>query len=120
MIARCTNPKIRNWKDYGGRGISVCDRWQSSFENFLTDLGEKPEGLTLERTNNKLGYFPGNVRWATVSKQAQNRRSCKLTAEQVIAIRADPRIYRRIAEHYHVSRSMIQKIKDRQNWKDIP
>ena len=74
MIKRCTNPQSWNWKYYGGRGITVCDRWRYSFENFLADMGEKPEGLTLDRTNNELGYSPENCRWSTLSEQAFNRR----------------------------------------------
>jgi hypothetical protein len=122
MIQRCTNPKkTTHWKHYGGRGITICDRWRSSFESFVADLGERPEGLTLERTNNELGYFPGNVRWASRSEQALNRRQAfKLTAERVIAIRADPRPYPKIAEQYHVTRSTVGEIKRRETWKHLP
>jgi hypothetical protein len=122
MIQRCTNPNDKtHWKYYGGRGITICDRWRHSFEDFLADVGERPIGLTLERTNNELGYFPGNVRWASRLEQALNRRpASKLTAEQVIAIRADPRPNLRIAEQYHVTRSTIGEIKRRETWKHIP
>jgi hypothetical protein len=74
MIQRCTNPRCAAWKDYGGRGISVCARWRESFENFLADMGEKPEGLSIDRTNNDGNYEPGNCRWATASEQARNKR----------------------------------------------
>jgi hypothetical protein len=73
MIKRCTNPNTWSWKHYGGRGITVCDRWRYSFENFLADMGEKPEGLTLDRINNELGYSPENCRWATPAEQFRNR-----------------------------------------------
>lgn len=59
---------------YQERGIVVCDRWLISFENFLEDMGICPEGLTLERVDNKLGYFPENCRWDTRSQQSSNRR----------------------------------------------
>lgn len=73
MIQRCTNPKKAKWPYYGGRGITVCDRWHT-FVNFLVDMGEKPEGLTLDCIDNDGNYEPGNVRWATPTEQARNRR----------------------------------------------
>lgn len=73
MKERCLNPNCKSYKDYGARGIAVCDRWLK-FENFLSDMGEPPEGMTLERRNNFDGYHPGNCRWATRAEQNRNKR----------------------------------------------
>lgn len=76
MKSRCNNPNHDSWKNYGGRGITVCDRWLHSFENFLADMGERPEGKTLDRFPNRDGnYEPSNCRWATVAEQNANRRN---------------------------------------------
>ena len=73
---RCSNPKDKKWKYYGGRGISFCARWDK-FENFLSDMGVKPEGLTIDRINNDGNYCPGNCQWATYKQQANNQRRPK-------------------------------------------
>lgn len=75
MIQRCTNPKNSAWKNYGGRGITVCEQWVNDFQAFLKCVGEKPSpDLSIERIENDKGYEPGNVKWATKSEQSLNRR----------------------------------------------
>lgn len=77
MVRRCTDPRVHNYHRYAGRGIVVCERWQT-FENFYADMGDQPAGLTLERKDNNKNYEPNNCIWATPMAQANNRRSNKL------------------------------------------
>lgn len=82
MLQRCYNETDREFKRYGGRGISVCPRWKESFQNFFDDMGAKPsKGMSIDRyPNNDGNYEPGNCRWATPLQQAQNRRNNRLSS----------------------------------------
>lgn len=75
MKQRCTNPKTKEFRYYGARGITVCERWMNSFENFLADMGDAPPGLSLDRIESNGNYEPGNCRWADWDTQERNRRS---------------------------------------------
>jgi len=72
MIQRCNNPNHVGYANYGGRGISVCERWMGSFEAFLEDMGERPVGSTIDRKQNDGNYEPGNCEWKTRFDQSRN------------------------------------------------
>jgi len=74
IIQRCTNPNNNRYSDYGGRGITVCDRWLK-FENFYADMGDRPDGMSIDREDNDGNYEPDNCRWATDEEQRYNKRN---------------------------------------------
>ncbi|MBO2582504.1 hypothetical protein I6M31_11200 [Shewanella algae] len=78
MIARCTNPSNKRFKDYGEKGITVCDRWLSSFNNFINDMGECPDGYQIDRIDNEKGYSPKNCRWVSRMKNQSNRSNSRI------------------------------------------
>lgn len=76
--ARCNNPNKKCWKDYGGRGIKLCDEWFNDFESFYNHIGPRPSmSHSVDRIDNDGNYEPGNVRWATIKEQANNKRTSK-------------------------------------------
>lgn len=76
MRSRCNNPNTPRHKDYGGRGIRVCKRWEE-FKNFLSDMGECPDGMSIDRIDNDRGYSPSNCKWSTAKQQNSNQRKRK-------------------------------------------
>jgi hypothetical protein len=78
MNARCANPKRPDYQFYGGRWVVVCQRWRESFGAFLSDMGLRPDGTSIDRIDNARGYEPGNCRWATKHEQMQNTRATRL------------------------------------------
>jgi hypothetical protein len=78
MKARCYRKSFKDYNSYGGRGITMCDRWRDSFENFLADMGKIPSDLhSIDRIDNSGNYTPNNCRWATATEQVRNRRVFK-------------------------------------------
>jgi hypothetical protein len=107
-------------KKHAGRGISVCDRWQS-FNNFLQDMGERPEGKTIDRINNDGNYEQSNCRWATPVEQARNRRNARLTFEtatQVAVRRLRGESCKSIAADFGISESLPREIAAGRTWRD--
>jgi len=73
---RCHNPQNPRYKDYGGRGVTMCKRWRDNFEAFLLDVGDRPDDLTIDRIDNNRGYTPKNVRWVSRADNNRNSRRC--------------------------------------------
>jgi hypothetical protein len=116
MINRCTRPANPAYGRYGGRGITFCSRWQGidGFSNFYADMGEKPDGYTLERIDNDRGYSPDNCRWATRKEQALNTRNVRLTDVDVEWIRKHPELSRsEIARRFSISDATVSNIRNR-------
>lgn len=88
MIVRCTDPNNESYPDYGGRGIKVCERWKE-FETFVSDLGVRPDGYTLDRIDVNGDYKPSNCRWATTHEQALNKRNTKLLPKPILDLQIE-------------------------------
>jgi hypothetical protein len=82
MKTRCDDPKSTNYENYGGRGITYCERWED-FENFLSDMGVRPADKTLDRIDNDKGYYKENCRWSTQYEQDCNKRTSKLKPQYI-------------------------------------
>lgn len=87
MIVRCTNPKDKRFSDYGKRGIMVCEKWRSSFENFFADIGYRPSNKhSLDRIDVNGNYEPNNVRWATRKEQQSNQRKRIKNSDNIVVL----------------------------------
>jgi|SRR3990172_6898932 len=118
MKQRCLNPKHTAYYRYGGRGISVCDKWLK-FDDFLKDMGERPEGFSLDRINNNGNYEPSNCSWSSRKSQSQNRNDVKLTMEVVNLMRS---LYEQgatqdaLSKQFGVTQSHVCRIVNKEQW----
>lgn len=103
MKQRCMNPNAPDYRSYGGRGVTLCPEWASSFEAFLRDMGERPKGHSIDRIDVNGGYSPENCRWATASQQQRNK-----TGTTVVELNGQNKPIAEWAEALGVRASVIQ------------
>jgi len=122
MLGRCNNPNAAHYASYGGRGITVCERWLK-FENFYADMGKKPDGLTLDRVDNNAGYSAENCRWASHTEQSRNTRAVMLDEAVVSLVRTLHKYGSRIsqiASDLGVSYDSVKHVTRGKSWQDVP
>lgn len=118
MRCRCHNPLHIQFKDWGGRGITVCERW-NSFLSFIADVGWPTPGVSLERVDNDGHYEPGNVIWSSKPTQNRNQRKTKLSLEiaaQIRSERAAGQTFGQLARRYGISRGHVAEITAGRRW----
>ncbi len=103
MKSRCYNKNNIFYQNYGGRGITVCDRWKNSFENFYSDMGKCPNGHSIDRIDNDNGYFPENCKWSTRSEQDRNK-----TNSVFITYKGETKILSDWAKLFHITTQKIR------------
>ena len=123
MIQRCCDGNSTNYKNYGGRDITVCNSWRYSFKTFYKDMGPKPFlKAQIDRKNNDLGYFPANCHWVTNAQNQQNKSNNRLTMEKAKTIRrrykSENISQRKLAWIYGVSLMTINRILNKKIWKE--
>lgn len=120
MLGRCRYLERESTPKYIDRGITVCDRWLD-FKNFLLDMGERPEGTSIDRIDNDKGYEPGNCKWSTSIEQARNRRNKRLDYDMALDIAKRMLAGEKatiLAAEYGTSESLPREIHKGRTWKD--
>lgn len=124
MIQRCTNPNHISYKNYGAIGVEVCPEWRKSFTAFMSDMGERPPGMTLDRINPRDNYRKGNCRWASATTQNRNQRNSKMTQGVVDSMRFLAVWYglnaTEIGNMFGVKNTHARSIIGGQKWRDAP
>lgn len=120
MKQRCNNPTNASFKNYGGRGITVCDEWNKSFSAFYSDMGDPPtDKHELDRRDNEGGYNKENCRWVLHVENNQNNRRTKLNKKDVYAIRQSRLSRKKLAKKYGVKLSTVSGILNRHTWRNV-
>lgn len=124
MMARCYDPKNKKYEIYGGKGITVCDRWKDGFDSFYEDMGDRPKRMTIDRKDGNGNYCPENCRWATYETQNRNKSDTKLNIEKVKRIRmmadlGDSLRYIHSVVAPDASMGTVRAAMVGQTWKDI-
>ena len=120
MKSRCYNENNPKYERYGRRGISICDRWNNSFLNFLNDIGKKPNSKSqIDRIDNDGNYTIENCRWVSPAENCQNKSTTKLTREDVIEIRSSNKTKKELVKKFGINKHHLNSIIARRSWSNI-
>jgi hypothetical protein len=119
MKDRCYNKNNQYFHVYGGAGISVCERWLTGFDMFYQDMGDPPDGMSIDRINNKGNYEPSNCKWSSGSEQSRNTNHAKLTIEIVRKLRSGELTVKEVMKLTGCVETTARNAKTGKKWKEI-